>query len=89
MMPEMMLGVGKGRLQWRSDHPTPSPSPNFQDREATGAPAPTLRPVRASDKGQSPPLPRTCPAPSDTAGPQSSRFWHTGFLAAVTGPALG
>lgn len=85
MMPEMTLGVGKGRLQWRSDHPTPSPSPNFQDREATGAPASTLGPVRASSKGRPPPLPGPRPPPGTpqahraaVSGTQASWQWRLG-----------
>lgn len=86
MKPEVMLHVQKGSVQWRSDDPTPSPSPNLQDREATWGSRfhPRSfhpRTVCASDKGRS--------TPSDVAGPQSSCFCQTGFLAAVTGPALG
>ena len=56
MKPEMMLSERKGRLQRRSDDPTPSP-PNLQDWEATWGSRFHPRTGRASDKGQSPPRP--------------------------------
>lgn len=71
---------------YSGDQTTPHPSfPQTSRREATWGShfhpwSFHPRTVCASDKGRS--------TPSDIAGPQSSCFCQTGFLAAVTGPAL-